>query len=309
MIDHRGRCLFDASWNAWKTSFQKGRGCTGNVTLDFESPFPWSAPLFAMYPSTTNNMANHLLDTTKNLALGNCGAMVLNSADSNVLRLNGYALTYSDNSDAYAARVSNASFRSGNENSSISVACQFRVPLLVLGDEFDIFNITDGANVFRAYAKRYDASTAYINFEWQKSGFSAEVVQVSALTEIGFTYDTWYDIGFTFDSINAEFHAYYVASASSASAWAKTNNFLNGLTTLTDGIKSDTSPTNYPTGVGWTTITVGGGSDADIFTNAGAKAYIQNVMIFDDFISPFEFNFYRRLWHMWNSKTTGTWPK
>jgi hypothetical protein len=42
---------------------------------------------------------------------------------------------------------------------------------------------------------------------------------------------------------------------------------------------------------------------------ADDKIHMQNVMLFDDFMTTMDFNFTRRLCHYWNAKTSGVWPK
>lgn len=385
VIDYRKRALFETTWMQWREQFSKNRGGIHTLDMSLESSVGWTPPLFALYPTTTNSLADHLLDTDNDLTL-NDGTLVLNSGDSDVLRLNGYALKLLEGVSARTgASNTSVSWKQGKDNSSITLMCQAAIPELSTSAELDLVKLTDGNNVLRIYAttsgesssssesssesssssvssssseasssssesassssesssssiseslsstsessssesstsessssessSSVEGSSDYaIVFEWQKSGESAESLTIDGLYNDSEGSVAWYDLALVFDNVNNNFHAYYVRSALASRAWKRTDDFLTGNTVLADtwqGVLNDLSPTNYPEDVTWTEIDLLKGNQADLFVTGTDAAYVQNVMIIDGFLSPLEFNNIRRLFHLWNSKTTGTHP-
>lgn len=157
-------------------------------------------------------------------------------------------------------------------------------------------------------SSEYSGAQFRLVFEWQKSGESAESLTVDELECDDSDGALWYDVALTFDNVNNNFFGYYTLSVKNDKTWDFSDNFLYGKTTITDGILSQTLPSNYPEDVTWTQLYLLNTDGGDVFVDDNEKGYVQNVMVMDDWISPLQFNTLRRLCHLWNTKTSGANP-
>jgi len=300
VIDHRGRMLFDTSWNAWGENWRKERGGIYRVNYNLESPIVWTPPCFACFPSTTNSLVNHNLSGDD--ATLDDGAMIAYSSDTNVLRKTGYCLRLTATSGSDKGGAASVSWQSGNKYASISIFCQCRIPNL--SNILHLVELWDSSldNVLSIYQSSNDASSNSLVGYIKNSGNAATVTKADASSP-SLTDDTWYDVAITFDDINNDIHVYYAASPLSSFT-----DFLSGETDIENGVISTLSAAYYPPHVKWSTINLLRENISGSMTDDD-KAYLQNVFVFDDFITPAEFNTLRRLCWMWNNKTSGSWPQ
>ena len=165
---------------------------------------------------------------------------------------------------------------------------------------------------FSSSSSQEGATKLTIGLEWTKSGYAAEYIHMDDVNNYADGAPAWFDICGTFDNYNNKFHLYIKRSGDSSTAWSYTSDYLYGtsslLSTAENCLVSDTSPTNYPENVTWSSIYLLDGDTANIYTVDADKAELKFAMIIDDFISPIEFNTMRRLFHYWN-QSSGELPR
>lgn len=153
VIDHRYRMLFEASWNDWIETWLRRKGCTYDITYNIESPIPWTPPTFGVYPMTSNNLISHNLNGD-DLSTTD-GVFVQNATDSEVLRLNGYALKMEGDGSSSGLLGASATVdwsRSTKDN-HIALYCQFMTDATLSTGDLAILETTHSSNVFRIELK------------------------------------------------------------------------------------------------------------------------------------------------------------
>ena len=95
--------------------------------------------------------------------------------------------------------------------------------------------------------------------------------------------------------------------------WAAASNssftrFLDGTDALSDGVASYLSSAVYPNQTIYNNFRLLAESTVDTLIE-DEKAYIQNAMVFDGYLSAMQFNMIRKLCYIWNSKTSGVNPR
>lgn len=297
LIDNRKRMLFDTSWNDWSEVWKKGRGGIHDIDIDYQSPAIWTSPLFGAYPLTANNFNEHML-TGDDLSLDG-GTLVNYAADNDILRQNGYALRLEgDTATAYGA-TGTVSWNTTVDN-SISVYCQFMIDTINnTGTPYVyLWWLTDGTNYVRLKAEYNDASTGVFIMELSNGG------STSTMTTLGtFNYGTWYDVGFTYNAQND-----YVAIYFTSSGTTTFTDYFDDETNIDNQLEDTLSAAVYPAQTAWNTVRLlREAATGELL--ATEYAYLQNVFFIDSYISPIEFNTFRRWCYVWNNKTSGTWPK
>jgi len=209
LIDHKKRFLFDVFWPTWKERWQKQRGGIYTESLEMQSAYPWTPPMFAFYPFTAANASGygcHSLDTTSTLAVGSGG-----SISSQTLTLTEQVAA------AVAASKTGLSWYQQKGNSSISLIAKFRCGELNAGAEVDIIKITDGNNILRLYITNVDSSSSIglSSSEGLSSGGLSSSVGLSSSSSVGLSSS----LGFSSSSIHA--------SVSSSSSMGLSSSSMN----------------------------------------------------------------------------------
>ena len=299
VIDNRSRMLFDASWNDWGERWRKSRGGVYDIEYNLQSPVPWTPPLFGCYPLSLNSLANHNLSGDDLAAVD--GAILANAGDAAILSLSGYALRLTGSAAQDTGASGTVSWRSGNQKNSLSLFGQIRLP--AVNSELYLISIDDGTNAFRLIAESDDASNNLVSGVITTGGVTSYITKADT-TKLSIPINTWYDFAVTYDSINGDIYVYYAPANNSSFT-----QFLDTQTNIETGIISTQStPGTYPSDTEWQNVYALRETATGTLTNS-ANAYMQNMFIVDDFITPQEFNNLRRLCYMWNSKTSGVWPK
>jgi len=311
LIDHEGKMLFDTVWPSWDKTWSKLRGGVHNVDMQMVSPFPRTLPVFGAYLTDTSGdvLVDHGLDTSVDLALTSSGLLINKATDSHVLRSNGYALRLADGDSSAPVGASNdaVSFSAGMGDGSISVFGQFKirgtmnagatVRLVELADS----SATTPSNYMRLYMTD-NSGTLNVFLGWSKAGAS-EIIQITGDK----TMTTWYDVGMSHDAVSGKTYLYFAPSVITTQ-WSLSDNFLYNSTPVSVPLSLVSSDTAFPSTVTWTRLRVMRGAASNVWSTAG-YAYGQNMFVFNGHMTPHHFNFMRRVSHMWNNKTTGTWPK
>jgi len=286
VIDHRGRMLFESSWNDWEVRWKKQRGGLYTIIINIESSTPWTLPIFGSYTFVGNNLLSHDLNSPT-LSFGTGGYLEDNNS-TNVLRSNGYALALEGSSGSVQiAATSPVGYRSRTHNGSISIFFQFKA--CEITDDFYLFEIKSSDNTHIRIVHGDDKIYAEINNVELRKGSAS----YTSLTQ-----QTWYDVAYSFDANNNNYYLYITESGVSSF-----NDFLDGKTDVDENINTYMSSSQYPSRVKWQEInlikelTTTGVYDYDY-------CYLQNLFIFDGFLTATEFNTMRRLCYMWNNKTT-----
>lgn len=301
VIDQRNRCLFDASWNDWQERWV-GRGHQHTVSMDLQSPFPWLPPAHGLYLMADGTLDDHLLTGVDCATVD--GSLVNNTTDNAVLRLSdtGAALRLQDNAGAAKTGASGSiSYQRQKPNNSISMFCQCKTPEIkssiypivltaATGDEIRLFISTNGANKNLAGFR-------------VTTGASYDQHNSTVAIDPG----TWVDLCYTFDDENNLSRLYWWLS-NTGTQWAHDDDFLYNSTVIADYVVAGTPSTACPIDNTYTTIEMLKMPSAEVMQSPD-YAYLQNIMLFDDYLTPGGFNFLRRLCHMWNNKLLGTWPK
>lgn len=297
LIDHRRRFLFDASWDQWRERWRKQRGGIHDLYLNINSDFGWTPPTWGCYFFNDGTLADHGLNTDYDLSLGADGQLDGFHRYKNF----GYCLRMNDNAVS-APIAANATvdweYQKGNTN--ISLCAQVR--LGPIDDYLYCVGLEDSTTSVKLVGYQTDGTTT-ISFDWNNGTTTAAVYTVENLD-----YETWYDVCGTYNSNNNKTYLYIKESANYLNSWSESNNLLYNVSAITDNIIEYSGSTAFPTTTKWTTLNILEGESANIFFELPKFALIQNIMIIDDFISPLEFNNLRRLWHMFNRKSS-KWPK
>ena len=306
VIDHRLRMLFEASWNEWLEQWAKERGGIYSVSYGLESPVPWTVPVWGCWPMAAgvDPMINFNL-SGKDLETDG-GHIVAHSADSNVLRLNGYAVKLSSGGSVGLSNTTNLNFKSEDDlDSSFTLMCQCRIPQIVSARAFNaMFLGVSGINDDQVSIRLTQKSSveSYLSGKILIGG-SAAYIGKSDATFPALVAGGWYDLALTYNSFTGITYIYWHKSGDSTAVFT---NFLEDLTSEESGIISTSSapilPAVNPKNVLWLLH--------EATSNALASdAYLQNAFVLDGFTTPLEFNTYRRLCYLWNMKTSGAHPE
>jgi hypothetical protein len=307
LIDHKSRMLFDVIWPSWRERAKKLRGGVGDIQLSFESSGGWTPELFALYPSTTNTLVNHTLGGN-DLAVVN-GIMTDYATNSVILRKTGYGLRLpAGGASATNGATGTVSWRSSKLYPSVSLFCQSFLPEIAGTDPatLDLVKISIDANRYFAISVGDSSTSAAYTLTCRIGNNSGSTyVTKAAGTYPDIDIATWYDFAITYDAINGKVFVYYCPSARTGYA-----RFLDGKTDLEDGVLSTLStPGIFPNRQTWTTCDLLKENNAAAVPGGSSGAYVQNVFIMDDHITPLQFDELRRWCWLWNPKTSGTWPK
>lgn len=165
VVDHRLRMLFEASWNDWIKRWSKRRGGIYDITYQIESPIPWTAPTYGIYPMCNNDLVNHNLSGDDLTATD--GVLTTNAADSAVLRLNGSALKMEGDGSSSGLLGASATvdWKRTTKNNPITLFCQFMSDATLTTGNLAALEVTHSNNVFRLGIKPSGTGGAltYIN--------------------------------------------------------------------------------------------------------------------------------------------------
>jgi hypothetical protein len=219
------------------------------------------------------------------------GVMVDYATDTDVLRRTGYALRVIGAGGPTIGANGAVRWTSGNQYNSLTLFCQVR-PRPTPIDSIALVRLTNGTDEFSINLSLSNELYGYISNDGSTANVTKADTSMPTLTG-----GTWYDVAVTYDAVNSDVHVYYALSSVSSFT-----DFLSGQTNTETGIFSTLSAAVYPPNVAWT--------DLSLLRKTACTGYyyLQNAMIFDDFITPAEFNTLRRLCYMWNFKTTGANP-
>jgi hypothetical protein len=284
VIDNRSRLLFEASWNDWRENWKKLRGGLHDIDYNIEASVPWTPPIWGAYLIQDSTLNNFTLQGSNFSGLGSGATIPTNSTDSNVLRLNGGALKVTPNAGATQIGASaNVEFKKSDKNGSFSMFCQaMNFKDLSVGRVYPI-SMLSGSNSFRIGIEAPDIIKGFLN---------STVLTVNKTMDIG----VWYDLCFTYDGTTRVLYLYAMESGTGSTF----TDFLSDTSTLLDELAS----TSVTVGIDeWDTINLIQETFPTAIPSDGA-VYVQNAMFIDGFVTPFDFNFLRRLCHLWNGKTT-----
>jgi len=296
VIDHRKRFLFETSWNNWLESWRKMRGGVHNIEYNLSSSIPWTPPSYAAYLMTSNDLTSYNLDTTATLTTTD-GVFVDNAGDSNVLRLNGYALKVTGAAGVQNGASGNVVFKKSEQYNNISIFCQVRAPLS-----------PSGAIVLC----RLNSGESYCDLRLENGGIKNDLVffvdnngDTARYYDPGdhrIENDTWYDICVSYDAVNQHVYLYSFAAGDTTFS-----NYLDGETDINSHYTSNTSPTFLPIDRKIDSVELLFETVDGSITNT-ETVYLQNLMIFDGYVDNMMFNTLRRTCYLWNKKT-GQYPK
>ncbi len=236
------------------------------------------------------------IDTTNNILLSTIGTAGVYSYQIGrvILRQNGYALKLTGTSGAPALVGASSTIDWSDDlvQHSISMFAQFRT-----SDDLDS---AEGIDIIKLTNSTDDIS---IRYEYYSAGVNIFRVRVKndvttsyyGLVTRSITANTWYDIGFGYDA-ETESIFLYVRETDLTSF----NDLFEGSTSLDDYMDIFTSVTNPVDS--WTGIEMLSEIAVDSI-DAADTVHLQNPMIMNGAMSPFDFNTLRRLCFMWNSKT------
>lgn len=294
-IDHRGRFLFETSWNDWNESWSKTRGGVHNIDYKLESGCQITKPCFGMYPLTSSDVdlddyyfSNHNLNDTDTISLQDA-TFESTGTDANVLRLNGYALKLTGTAGVDVGAVGTVSFDRAQKYRNFTIFCQFRCPLSPFG-AIILVRLNQGTPYFELRLENDGAKNGILGL----SNINGAVERFEDTKQL-INNDTWTDAAICYDDINKKVYIYSCDSGDTSFV-----NFLSGVSDIEDNYNTFTT-----TGIldrKFDTLTLLTETLAGSITN-DTSVYMQNLMIFDGIISSIEFNTLRRLCYLWNKKT------
>jgi hypothetical protein len=315
LIDNRARMLFDVSWGAWQERWSKQRGGNHNITLDLQSPVPWTLPCLGAWPCITFNPYNHNL-SGEILSMTD-GEMKTHAQDSNVLSETGYGLKTTGIIDSGAQLGASLAtqWTPGNGNCSISFFCQAMITGYLTekpGGGWYNYNPLDFIRLTASNGSYFSLGGGFAGCNYITPTISdgTNIIQIRKAdnNRVPMYDNSWFDLCFAYDAVNQEYRFYY--------KMADLSNFVDYFSGLTSYEGSDhgmaytqvvtSGNTFIPNVSQWTELKLSNEAVADILDNK--SIYLQNIFVFDGFMSPADFNTMRRLCFMWNNKTTGSWP-
>jgi len=302
VIDNRGRILFEANWDNWSETWEKKRGGVYNIDYNMESSVLWTPPCLGFFPMLTSPTVNYL--QTGNIVLSN-GVFCSYATDNRVLRKMGYALKVSDELSILqtGATVDLTPFNWSRESeyNNLTVFCQFKFAGhdAMHMSRIHLVSLEYGADCyFRLILEADDRVLGMLN-----NRGTIVRVRKSDLTYQTFDADIWYDAAFTFDAVTHKSYVYLCPSATTSFT-----DFLYGQTDITEQIGSYDGDTADPPDVKWDTLRLIEESTTAAIPPDGL-VYLQNVMIFNGYLTAYDFNMLRRLCFLWNTNTTEMLPK
>jgi hypothetical protein len=252
---------------------------------------------------SANNLNSHNLSVGANAAVDD-GVLVDVGTDTGILRANGYALKLVGDGTTSALTGASASVNwyRRTEKNNITIFCQAKSSL-VDGGSLALAEVTSGTSLFSI--RIGNNTTNNLIYGFVGTGANVAVITKSAEAYHTMELNTWYDVALTYDAVNNVEYIYVVPSAVSSFT-----NFLSGASAVSDQIGSENIGGNHTPAAVWTAVSMLKEYDNNVYKvlETSATAYLQNVMIFNAYISPMEFNFLRRLCYHWNKKT-GVYPK
>lgn len=296
VIDNRSRMLFETYWNIWEQNWKKQRGGINDIPYNLQSPCPWTPPVYGAYLMSDDTLNNHTLQGS-NLSTVD-GTLVDNAASAIVLRETGSALLVTDNpATVQTGATGSISWDSGSKENSIGLFCQaYITDALSLGRVY-FMELVRGTNIYRL---SLDAPRRVIGQLGTVS--SPHEVRKGASDYHEMTADTWYDLAFTYDALTEQNYLYVVESGDTSFT-----DFQHDATASDDQVGlygGNTQLGSYS----WDTLNLIQESVATAIP-AEQRVFVQNAMVFNGYLSGFDFNTIRRLCWLWNKKTIGTWPK
>ena len=302
VIDNRGRILFEANWDNWSETWEKKRGGVYNIDYNMESSVLWTPPCLGFFPMLTSPTVNYL--QTGNIVLSN-GVFCSYATDNRVLRKMGYALKVSDELSILqtGATVDLTPFNWSRESeyNNLTVFCQFKFAGhdAMHMSRIHLVSLEYGADCyFRLILEADDRVLGMLN-----NRGTIVRVRKSDLTYQTFDADIWYDAAFTFDAVTHKSYVYLCPSATTSFT-----DFLYGQTDITEQIGSYDGDTADPPDVKWDTLRLIEESTTAAIPPDGL-VYLQNAMIFNGYLTAYDFNMLRRLCFLWNTNTTEMLPK
>lgn len=302
VIDNRGRILFEANWDNWSETWKKERGGIYDIDYNMESSVLWTPPCLGFFPMLTSPTVNYL--QTGNLVLSN-GVFCTYATDNRVLRKMGYALKVSDElsilQTGATADLTPYNWSRSSEFNNLTVFCQFkfaghdamhmsRIHLVSLEYSDDCY--------FRLILEADDRVLGMLN-----NHGTIIRVRKSDLTYQTFDAEIWYDAAFTHDAVTHKSYVYLCPSATTSFT-----DFLYGQTDITEQIGSYDGDTADPPDVKWDTLRLIEESTTAAIPLDGL-VYLQNAIVFNGFLTAYDFNMLRRLCYLWNTSTTEMLPK
>jgi hypothetical protein len=295
IVDHRNRVLFGCYWDNWAESW-KANGCRYDVEVNLESPYQWTPSAHAIY--FLESGLNDFLVSGNDLSIVD-GVLETQDGNSIITKQDGYALYLSDTGEL-GASTSSALIRQEKGNTSTSFFCQFYSAAIANGEYLDLISISDGTNNFKL---RLDGV----------SGLGNDVqVIINDTNVLGFSTETdtemWLDCACGYDAISGSVFLYLWPSALGTN-WTFEDNFLFGSEVLSNSLITDNSPSETIANSIYTTVELLSKSDTSVMSGSTIDGcLLQNPMIFDDILTPLDYNYLRRLCFNRNKKifTTGS---
>ena len=306
IIDHRKRILFDASWNQWVENWSVRYGGSHNVEYGIDSAFGWTPEMFDCILAHHDGPLFFISQGGFTVS-----TITKKASDSDVLSKNGWAIKIvGDNgAEQQVGGIATAlAYDSTRQYNNITLFCQFfcgvtnsRFNIIELGLKEKGAAVTDCLKI----------SVEPVNDEAQSNNLLGIVLNQSAEVVVGVSAGnypvidngTWYDAAITYDAINSTVKVFWAEA--SADSFTR---FLDGETSITAGIARYLGSAIYPPRVTYNQLEALAETAVGSLNN-GQKAILQNVMVIDGCISEMQFDQLRKLCYMWNSKTTGVWPK
>jgi hypothetical protein len=220
------------------------------------------------------------------------GTLVLVGADAAVLSDMAYALKITDPGTAQTgASKTSLTWHRQKDDYSISLLCQCYVSPMNTSKTLNLVKLVNGDNYLRIYAGN-DGVDDIIGVQWSDDATGSGYLSWAV------TPSTWYDVCLSYHYKMNRMDGFIWPSATTSS-WSTTDTYLDSESTTPVDWLVDLDPTYVPIPPHWTELYLLTGEQGTLFST-GSKALLQYPMIFDAYISPYMFNYIRRLWHKFN---------
>jgi hypothetical protein len=320
VIDHRGRCLFDTLWDVFGSPLEwRANRNAYNLTMKLKNPFGWTLPVFGAFLFEDNFLEEYLYKT---INISTSSAQLINHAnDSTVLRENGSALKMIGTTEAHQIGAeAYPVWKTKTGKNCITIFCQVYFQSLAaysaqVVEIFNVIRITDGSNsIGISAAATVDLANVYLKGFVRTSAGAGGIAMIEKAGNLPayIKCPGWYDLAISYDETTGQVVVYY------APCTITFTDFLNGETDTagaSDFTSSHSGILTVPsraiptfTDVTWNNLRMMEEYVSDYF-GVGDTMYMQNIFVFDSFMTAMDFNFMRRLCHYWNAKTSGVWPK
>ena len=293
-LDHKKRLLFYCNWYNWNELWRKRRGGIYDVKVPIVASNIFTPSCLAFYPMLSAS-GSYLYDY--NTWTGTTSSNIINIDDgakrdgSDGQRANSYCFRIGNDLlfGINGASTTSAELTTSRIDNSQSICLQYYVGAVETNKEVGIITLENSSTgkKMELVSDKIDAST--LQFQFKINGTTYCTIDGSV--------DVWYDICITYDDIQDNAYLYVMPYDTTGSF----TNYLGGVATLADGYDESTTTgevviTNYDT------IKLLQCGETNVVT-AGNFAVLQNIFIFDEFLSPNGFNHIRQLYYLWNKDT------